>query len=126
MTEEPINPAIPEKKNLEAYKAFLQLDRQEQTIKAKGRYLKAYILSIFLPPIGLYFFFKYFFFEEESFGSRKAAIICLILTVVFLLVNIWILQLFFSQFAPSSSQNLDFLEELITPENQKILEQLLK
>lgn len=126
MIEEQTNPANHPEKNLEAYKAFLQLDQQEQILKAKGGYLKSYVLIVFLPPIGLYYFLKYFFFAERSFANRKAAMICLALTVISLILNIWIIQLFFSQFVPAKSQNLNFLEELITPENQKTLQQLMQ
>lgn len=116
-------PSNPETKNLEAYKAILDINEQEQKLKTKSGYMKSYILSLLLPPIGLYYFIKYFFFTESD-GARKAAIINLVLTVVSLILNIWIFQLFFNMATPQNSSNLNFMKELITPENQKSLQQL--
>lgn len=124
--EEQVNLPKTPTKNLEAYKGLLEISQQEQTLKAREGYLKAYIFSIFLPPIGFYYFFKYFFVAETSDNNRKTAVICLILTIVSLILSIWVTKLFIGQFAPENSQNSEFLKELITPENQKTLKQLMQ
>lgn len=124
--EEQVNLPKPPAKNLEAYQGLLEISQQEQTLKARQGYFKAYLLSVFLPPIGLYYFVKYLFFADTSSDNQKAAVICLVLTVVSLILNIWLFSLFFNQFAPENSQNANFLKELITPENQKTLQQLMQ
>lgn len=126
MVEENLNPVPIPPKNPEVYRALLQVNEQEASLKARRGYLKAYLLSFFLPPIGLYYFIKYFFFADTSSDNRKTAVICLSLTVVSLILNIWLFKLFFNQFAPQNSQNKEFMQELITPENQKTLQQLMQ
>lgn len=127
MLEEPINITTNQpEKNEEAYKAILQLGQQKQDIKEKENYWKAYVMSILLPPAGVYYFIRYFFFGGEQQGKRRAAVISLVLTIISLFLNIWLIQLFLNQSLPGGSQNLDTLRELITPENQKSLQQLLQ
>lgn len=116
----------PQTKNPDAYKAILTIGEQGQNLIAKEGYWKAYLLSVFLPPIGIYYFVKYFFFADGSSESWKAAIICLLVTIISLALNVWFIRLFFSQSTPGGSQNLDIIKELITPENQKSLRQLLQ
>ena len=109
-----------------AYNALSQIGQQKENIKAKEGFWKAYLWSVMLPPIGIYYFVKYYFFGEGNEGMRKAAIISLILTVASLFLNIWLIQLFFSQAASVNDPNLNSLKELITPENQKSLQNLLQ
>lgn len=116
----------PQTKNLETYQAILQINQQQQTLKTKEVYWKAYIFSVLFPPIGIYYFIKFFFFREINNESRKAATISLILTIASLILNIWFIQLFFAQTTPSNTQNLNMLKDLITPENQKTLRQLMQ
>lgn len=120
------NGTNPQITNPEAYKAILALNQQNQEIKAKESYWKAYLWSIFMPPIGIYYFIKYFFFGTGSSSARKAAKISLILTIVSLALNLWFFKLFFSQSIPGGNQNLNMIRELSTPENQKTLQQLLQ
>ena len=61
--------------------------------------VRAYVLSVVLSPIGVYYFFKLFFFDEE----KKAAIICLILTLIVLIIEI---KLTSGLFSSSSINNL--------------------
>ena len=113
-------------KDLEAYKALLALDQQEQTLKRKSGYFRAYLLSVLIPPIGVYYFLKFLFFAESKSANRKAAVMSLVLTAVSLLLSIWLMQLFFKQAIGENSQDLNVLKELITPANQKTLQQLLR
>lgn len=119
----PINNPI---NNPEAYKAILEVKEQKQNLKAKESFLKSYIWSVLLPPIGIYYFIKYFFFADGSQSSRKAAIINLVLTIVSFILNIWGIRLLFYQIASSGNQDLNSLKELTNPENQKSLQQLLR
>ena len=108
------------------FAAIPELNNQEQKLKSKTSYLKAYVASIFFPPFGLFYFIKYFFFGEGSFDDRKAAIICLVLTVVSIAVSALTLQMFFNQAINLNDRDLNRLKELITPENQNSLRELLR
>lgn len=112
--------------NVDAYKAILEMEQQKQNLKAKESFLKSYIWSVLLPPIGIYFFIKYFFFADGSPSSRKAAVINLVLTIVSLILNIWGIQVLLNQVVSSNGQDLNSLKELTNPENQKSLQQLLQ
>lgn len=125
MQEQIATPTQPVK-NIEAYKALLQIEQQAEVLKVKASFRKAYILSLTIPPIGIYYFIKYFFFTDGDLSYRKVAIISLVLTIISLAVNIWFLQLFLAQSSPDMNQNTNFLKELTTPENQKSLQQLLR
>lgn len=118
-----VNPQIT---NPEAYKAILAINEQSQELKAKESFWKAYLWSILMPPIGIYYFIKYFFFGTGSSNARKAAIISLVVTIVSLVLNIWFIKSLFSQSIPGGNQSLETINELITPENQKSLQQLLQ
>lgn len=124
--EEQLNTSNQPTKDVEAYKALLQIDQQKEALKAKESYWRAYILSIIIPPIGVYYFIKYFFFRGGDPNDRRAAVISLILTVISLILNIWLLQMLFNQAVTGNSQNSNFMKELITPENQKTLQQLIQ
>ena len=113
-------------KDPSAYKALLDIQQQEALLKAKSGYLKAYIFSFFIPPLGVYYFIKYFFVADNSYENRKAGIISLVLTITSLIVNFWLFNLFFTSFAPEGSNNEEFINELITPANQKELQQLFQ
>lgn len=112
-------------KNLEAYQAIIEINSQNQRQERKQNYWKAYILSIGLPPIGIYYFIKYFFFIDDE-NARKTAAISLILTVISLFLSIWLMQSVFTQTLPNSTENINFMKELITPENQKTIQDLLR
>ena len=116
----------PANKKIDAFNAQWQIDNQEQTLKRNTGYLKAYILSIFLPPVGIYYFIKYIFFGDKSNENRRAGIWSLILTIVSIMLSIWTMQLFFQQVIPPKSQNMEILKELITPENQKSIQKLFQ
>ncbi len=47
-----------------------------------------YIVSLFLPPFGLYYVWKYF--KAGDYESRKIALIALILTLASTIITIWI------------------------------------
>lgn len=115
-----------EQKNLDPYKAILEIEDQNWNLKAKKNNQKAYIWSVLLPPIGLYYFVKYLFFPDGESSSIRTGVICLVLTLISLFGNIWFIQLFLNQSAGGDVKNLDTIKELITPENQKSLQQLLQ
>lgn len=123
--EEPLNPPTDQAKNVEAYKAILDSEQQNQKLKAKESFWKAYLWSVLLPPIGVYYFIKYFFFGDGGYEIRKAAVLSLFLTIISLLANIWLIQLFLNQ-PIGGSGNFDTINELIKPENQENLRQLLQ
>ncbi|MBI3379648.1 hypothetical protein HY029_02755 [Candidatus Gottesmanbacteria bacterium] len=123
--EEQLNVPDSQVKNPKNFEALLQMDQQKQNLKAKESYWKAYLMSILLPPIGIYYFIKYFFFIGDS-QSKKAAVLNLVMTIVSLILNIWLIQLFFSSSFTGNNQNLNTIKELITPENQKSLQELIQ
>ncbi|OGG03538.1 hypothetical protein A2W14_03055 [Candidatus Gottesmanbacteria bacterium RBG_16_37_8] len=108
------------------FAAIPELNNQEQKLKSKTSYIKAYAVSIFFPPFGLFYFIKYFFFGEGNFDDRKAAIICVILTVVSIVLSVLTLHMFFNQAINLNDRDLNILKELITPENQNTLRELLQ
>src|SRR3989339_2238169 len=92
--------------------ALLSLNNQEQMLKSKPSYIKAYAVSIIFPPFGFFYFIKYFFFGDGSLDDRKAAIICLVLTIVSIVISVLTLQMFFNQAINLNDQNLNVLKEL--------------
>ena len=115
------------KKKLKADQVLLELDTKVQNIKSSSGYLSAYVLSVLLPPIGIYYFFKYLFFAKDTRGDAKAGFICLFLTMAGIAVGIWTTMLLFSQVGSiTGSQGGDLLKELITPANQKELKDLFR
>jgi regulatory protein YycI of two-component signal transduction system YycFG len=112
-------------KDKEAIQALLTLDEKERTIKSRQSYIHAYIWSILLPPIGIYYFIKYVFFINGTNDDFKAGVTSLVLTIISLLLSIWLFNLFFKQTTSlMPSQGNDTLRELITPANIKILKDL--
>ncbi len=105
----------PVKKNLDAYQALLQIQNQEENLSQRKSYIKAYTLSILLPPIGLYYFLKFFFLDSEEDEARKAGIISLSLTIISLILNLWLLSFSLNQFKSINPQTQQLLQDLITP-----------
>ena len=111
--------------NKEAFGALIEIDEKERNFQARQGYWMAYIWSVLLPPLGIYFFIKYLFFANGTRDDFKAGIVSLVLTVISLLLSIWLFGLFFKQATsaiPSPDSNI--LKELITPGNQKALKDL--
>lgn len=107
-------------KKLELIQATTQLDFKEKEMKSSQGYVKAYLWSILIPPIGVYYFIKYVFFSGGSEDSIRAGIISLILTIVSLLLSIFLMIGILRQTTSgNSSQNLQMLKNLAVPDNQK-------
>lgn len=111
-------------KNDDPFNALLQIEENERLAKTKRAYTKAYMFSIFIPPLGFYYLIKYLFFTQRDPAGIKAGIVCVVLTVLSLIVNIWGLQFLLNQFNPEKSESVNFLESLITPENMKTFREL--
>lgn len=112
------------KHKLELFQAMAQLDSKEKEINSSQKYIKAYLWSILIPPIGIYYFVKYVFFAGGEEGNIKAGIISLILTLVSLFLSFWLMANLFKQTVPP--QNLQILKDLAAPDNQKKLLQLYR
>lgn len=123
---ERLNLSTDQDKKLEAYKAIVAMDQQKESFKEKENFWKAYLWSVLIPPIGVYYFIKYFFFDDATSDRRKAGVISLVLTIISLIVNVWLIQVFFSQTIGGNNQNLNTLEELITPGDRNDLQKLLQ
>ena len=117
----------PEKNNTEAYRALLEIDQGERTFKSRKGYSGAYVWSLLIPPLGIYFFIKYIFFGNGSGEDAKAGYISLILTILSTLVSIWFAGMLFKQTTSAlPNQSSDMIKELITPENQNKLKDLFR
>jgi hypothetical protein len=115
------------KHKLELFQAMAQLDSKEKEIKSSQGYGKAYLLSILIPPVGVYYFVKYVFFTDGEEENIKAGIISLSLTLVSLFLSFWLMAILFKQTTSGvPSQNLQMLKDLTVPDNQKNLLQLFK
>jgi len=113
--------------NKEAFQALLTLDEEERSVKSRQGYWRAYIWSVLLPPIGVFFFIRYVFFANGTNDDIKAGFMSLALTIISLLLSIWLFSLFFKQATSTiPSQGSDVLKELITPANQKIYKDLFQ
>lgn len=112
--------------NKEAFKALLELDERERTIEAREGYYKAYILSVVLAPLGIYYFIKYLFFSNGTNDDIKAGLISLLLTVLTCAIIDWSFSLFINSFSKNNPRSNELLQELITPANQKSLKDLVQ
>ncbi len=111
--------------NKYAFRVLLEIDEKERTFQARQGYMMAYIWSVLLPPLGIYYFIKYLFFANGTRDDFRAGVISLVLTIVSLLASLWIVGLFFKQATsaiPSPDNNI--FKELITPTNQKTIKDL--
>jgi hypothetical protein len=121
MIDQKINQSVPTK-NIEAFGALLEVDQQARQIKTRQSYVKAYVISLLFPPLGVYYFFKYLFFADGSTADIKAGVLSLALSVISIVVSIWSFAALFGQLVPgSSSQSIDLLKKTATPENIKEL-----
>ena len=112
------------KQKLEYIQATAELEAKEREVKSSQGYAKAYLWSVLIPPIGVYYFVKYVFFAGGEEGNIKAGIISLVLTLASLFLSIWLTAVLFKQ--TISGQNLQILKELTIPDNQKKIIQLFK
>lgn len=124
----PSLPPLPStgQKNLEAFQALLELDEKERSYKHRQGYLTAYILSLILPPIGLYFCVKYIFFADRTPEDIRAGMISLGLTVVSLLFSMWLLGAVLNTPAVQNATNSDAIKQFATPENMKQFKDLMQ
>ncbi len=112
---------------VQTFEAMAEMSKKEQEAKNAEHYFKAYLWSFLLPPIGIYYFVKYVFFQNNGSEDVKAGTISLVITLVTLIASIVSLSVLLHQTAsvlPKSDSKI--LQELITPENQKTLQQLYK
>ena len=115
------------KKDLEAYKALLEVDLQERRIKETQGYTRAYIVSLLFPPLGVYYFFKYVFFANGTNEDIKAGVISLVLTGAVIVLSVWAFASLLQQLNPAgSSQSIDLLKKTVAPENAKELIKLYR
>lgn len=115
------------KHKLELFQTLAEVNSKEQEIKSKQKYGMAYLWSVLIPPIGVYYFVRYVFFANGEDGSVKAGIISLVLTLASLLFSIWLLTgLFTSTTTSIPPENLQMLKDVAAPENQKNLLELYK
>lgn len=114
-------------KNLDAFKALLEIDEKERSFKTRQGYQSAYLMSVLLPPIGIYYCVKYLLFSDGSSDSRRAGIVSLILTLVSMAFGFILFKMLFgSMNIVSAPDNTDKLKEMLAPESQKAIRDLLR
>jgi|GEM_PF-1593768 len=114
-------------KKLAFAEAMTELDTKEKTLASSGIYAKAYLLSVFIPPIGVYYFVKYVFFSGGDEKCVKAGIVSLVLTLISLFFSLLFMNGFAGQITTGTSQkNTKMLNELSAPKNQQQLLDLYK
>lgn len=115
------------KHKLELFQAMAEVNSKEEETKSKQKYGMAYLWSVLIPPIGVYYFVRYVFFANGEDENVKAGIISLVLTLVSLLISFWLLAGMFTRTTSSiPPQNLQMLKDVAAPENQKKLLELYK
>ena len=124
MTDQTINSQT--KPNLEAFQALIELDKKERNFQSRQNYFRAYIFSLVLPPVGLFYFLKFCFFADGTDEDIKAGIISLVVTLFSLIISIWFVNILFKTTTSSLPIQNNAIKELITPENQKKLRDLLQ
>ena len=125
MTEQEKQEAYQHK--FELIQAMAELSSKEKEIKSSQGYGKAYLLSILIPPIGIFYFIKYIFFNGGEKESVKAGIISLILTMASLFLTFWSMAYLFKQTTSTiSPSDMQSLKDLTVPDNQKQILQLFK
>lgn len=115
------------KHKVELVQAMAELDSKEKEAKSSQGYGKAYLWSILIPPIGIYYFVKYVFFSGGEEKNIKAGIISLTITLVSLFISFWLMAgLLKRSTSTIPSENLQILKDLTIPDNQKQFLQLFK
>jgi hypothetical protein len=114
-------------KRLNLVRAMTTVDTEENKKKSSPGYMKAYVWSVLIPPIGIYYFIKFVFFTEGAEGNVMAGIISFFLTIFSFFLSVWMLGVYLKQSTSSIPlQELKTLENLIRPENQKQILDLFK
>ena len=115
------------KHKVELVQAMSELAEKEQDLKLSEAHRKAYIWSILVPPIGIYYFIKYVFFTGGEARSVKTGKLCLLLAgisfVFLILLAAVMMNMSVLTIAPEDQNSL---KDLTIPENQKELIELLK
>lgn len=100
----------------------LEQAQREEVEQAKKR--RAYMVSVFLPPIG-YLYALWYFFSDKPDG-RKVALNCAIITSVVLLITLLISKMIFAsvpQQSASQLQNMDLNDALRQAQEMRQLTQ---
>jgi hypothetical protein len=115
------------KHKVEMFQAMAELEAKEKKLKLSQGYAKAYLFSVLIPPIGIYYFVKYVFFGGGERENTKAGIISLVLTLASFFLSFWLMTALFKQSTSGTSQeNYQILKDLTVPNNQKKLLDIYK
>lgn len=95
--------------------AAMEQERQAEIDRKKKRW--AYLISVGLPPFGLYYAFRYYF--NGKAGGKRVALICVILTVGSFLASYLIFELFVAtagdQLQQMQTLNSEEYRDLLAP-----------
>jgi hypothetical protein len=82
--------------------------RDKPPITTLSRQIIVYFVSLFLPPLGLWYVWKYF--KQKDGKSKRIGIVAIILTITSTLVAIWLTGEFINSITQSlnSINNLNF------------------
>jgi len=67
-----------------------------------SRQIIVYLVSLFLPPFGLYYAWKYL--KAGDYESRKIGIIAIVLTIISTIVTLWLAEGFISSIYQSLNE----------------------
>jgi len=73
-----------------------------------GRQLLVYLLSIFLPPLGIWPAIKYLHQQDEK--SKKIGLIALFLTIASIVITIWLTISFINSFSKGLDNQLNLYQ----------------
>lgn len=104
-------------KNIDVEKLMLAaLDtRNQNLVPAKKKYT-AYIVSVALPPFGLFYALKYYLSPEDD--AKRVALVCVVLTVVSVLI-FWIT---FSAVLSGLGGSVDQIQQIKPGDVKQLLE----
>lgn len=70
--------------------------------------IKAYLVSVFFPPLGLWYAYRYF--KNNDAKSKKIAIAVLVLNILFFVITVWVMGTVFEYLNNQAQIQLQSLE----------------
>lgn len=75
-----------------------------------GRQLSVYLLSVFLPPLGIWPAIKYL--RQQDKKSKKIGLVTLLLTIISIVVTIWLTINFMNSFTRGLDNQLNLYQSV--------------
>jgi uncharacterized membrane protein YvbJ len=74
--------------------------------------LKAYLVSIFFPPLGLWYAYRYF--KNNDAKSKNIALVIVILNILFFIITVWVTGTVFEYLNNQIQTQLQGLESTVS------------